>query len=92
MDAESAVGAVAELAAGGRQLIIDQVFKLLREHARSTNQRLTDAARYIIDSPTADFPPWPAGSPPAGRTAGHRLSRSAVDDAALAVGRRRASS
>ena len=29
---------------------------LLRQHARNTNQRLTDVARYIIDSPTADFP------------------------------------
>lgn len=36
-----------------------QAFTLLREQARSTNQRLTDAARYVIDSPAADFPPPP---------------------------------
>jgi len=40
-------------------LDMDQSFALLREHARSTNQRLTDIARDIIDSPTADFPPAP---------------------------------
>jgi ANTAR domain/GAF domain len=38
-------------------LDMDQAFTLLRQHARSTNQRLTDVARYVIDSPTADFPP-----------------------------------
>jgi transcriptional regulator with GAF, ATPase, and Fis domain len=38
-------------------LNMDQAFALLRDHARNTNQRLTDMARHIIDSPTADFPP-----------------------------------
>jgi hypothetical protein len=37
-------------------LDMDQAFTLLREHARNTNQRLTDVARYIIDSATADLP------------------------------------
>ena len=40
-------------------LDMDQAFTLLRQHARNTNQRLTDVARYVIDSPTADFPPPP---------------------------------
>jgi AmiR/NasT family two-component response regulator len=38
---------------------MNQAFTLLRQHARSTNERLTDVARYVIDSPTADFPPQP---------------------------------
>ena len=37
-------------------LDMDQAFALLRGHARNTNQRLTDVARRVIDSPTADFP------------------------------------
>jgi GAF domain-containing protein len=37
-------------------LDMDQAFKLLREQARNTNQRLTDLARDFINSPTADFP------------------------------------
>jgi GAF domain-containing protein len=37
-------------------LDMDQAFALLRGHARNTNQRLTDVARHVIDSPTADFP------------------------------------
>lgn len=41
---------------------MDQAFTLLRQHARTTNQRLTDVARHDIDSPTADFPPAPAGN------------------------------
>jgi hypothetical protein len=40
-------------------LDMDQAFTLLRQHARTTNQRLTDVARHVIDSPTADFPPPP---------------------------------
>jgi hypothetical protein len=40
-------------------LDMDRAFTLLREHARTTNQRLTDVARHVIDSPTADFPPPP---------------------------------
>ena len=42
-------------------LDMDQAFTLLRQHARDTNERLTDVARYVIDSPTADFPPQPRG-------------------------------
>jgi transcriptional regulator with GAF, ATPase, and Fis domain len=38
-------------------LDMDQAFALLRDRARNTNQRLTDVARHIIDSPTADLPP-----------------------------------
>ncbi len=38
-------------------LDMDQAFALLREHARSTNQRLTDVARNIIDRPIVGFPP-----------------------------------
>jgi hypothetical protein len=40
-------------------LDMDQAFTMLREQARNTNQRLTDVARYVIASPTADFPPPP---------------------------------
>jgi GAF domain-containing protein len=36
---------------------MDEAFSLLREHARTTNQRLTDLAREFINSGTADFPP-----------------------------------
>jgi hypothetical protein len=39
---------------------LDQAFTLLRDHARETNQRLTDTARNLVDSATADFPPKPA--------------------------------
>jgi hypothetical protein len=52
---EQAKGKLAERAA----LDMNQAFTLLRQHARNTNQRLTDVARYVIDSPTADFPPPP---------------------------------
>ncbi|HEX8005421.1 MAG TPA: ANTAR domain-containing protein, partial [Trebonia sp.] len=38
-----------------------QAFTLLREQARNTNQRLTDVARHVIDSPAADLPPLPRG-------------------------------
>jgi len=38
---------------------MDQAFTLLRERARSTNQRLTDVARYVVNSPGAEFPPPP---------------------------------
>jgi transcriptional regulator with GAF, ATPase, and Fis domain len=37
-------------------LDMDQAFTLLRDHARNSNQRLTDVARHVIDSPAADFP------------------------------------
>ncbi len=39
---------------------MDQAVTLLRDHARESNQRLTDAARNLVDSATADFPPKPA--------------------------------
>ena len=35
---------------------MDQAFTLLRDNARNSNQRLTDVARSVIDSPIADFP------------------------------------
>jgi len=40
-------------------LDMGQAFTLLRQHAHTTNQRLTDVARYVIDSPTAGLPPQP---------------------------------
>lgn len=39
-------------------------FRLLRDYARNSNQRLTDVARNFVDSATADFPRPPAS--PAG--------------------------
>jgi GAF domain-containing protein len=36
---------------------MDQAFSMLRAHARSSNQRLTDVARTFVDSASADFPP-----------------------------------
>ncbi len=36
---------------------MDLAFKMLRDYARNTNQRLTDVARNFVDSATADFPP-----------------------------------
>jgi transcriptional regulator with GAF, ATPase, and Fis domain len=45
------------------QLDMDQAFARLRGHARDTNQRLTDVARQVIESPTADFPPSAPGQP-----------------------------
>jgi len=50
---EQAKGRVAERLGLG----MDAAFALLREHARNTNQRLTDVARQVIESPIADFPP-----------------------------------
>jgi ANTAR domain len=47
-------------------LDMDQSFALLRGHARNTNQRLTDVARHIIDSPSGNFPS-PAPGPPRGQ-------------------------
>ena len=40
-------------------LDMDQAFALMRDYARSSNQRLTDVARDFIDSPIGDFPPPP---------------------------------
>jgi hypothetical protein len=42
-------------------LDMNEAFTLLRQHARTTSQRLTDVARDVIDSPTADFAPQPRG-------------------------------
>jgi GAF domain-containing protein len=36
---------------------IDHAFKILRDYARNSNQRLIDVARNFVDSATADFPP-----------------------------------
>ena len=36
---------------------MDRAFTMLRDHARTTNQRLTDVARAFVDGATADFPP-----------------------------------
>src|SRR5580700_1650667 len=38
---------------------MDEAFRLLRDHARNTNQRLTDVARNFVDSASAEFPPPP---------------------------------
>ncbi len=38
---------------------MDHAFSLLRDHARNSNQRLTDVARNFITSTSADFPPQP---------------------------------
>ena len=46
---------------------MDRAFNMLRDYARNTNQHLTDVARTLVESPTADFPP-PAQRPP-GRSA-----------------------
>jgi transcriptional regulator with GAF, ATPase, and Fis domain len=54
---EQAKGRLAERLGLG----MDQAFALLRNRARNTNQRLTDVAQQVIDSPTADFPVPAAG-------------------------------
>jgi transcriptional regulator with GAF, ATPase, and Fis domain len=41
----------------------DRAFTLLRDHARNTNQHLTDVARHFVDGATAEFPP-PRPQPP----------------------------
>jgi transcriptional regulator with GAF, ATPase, and Fis domain len=44
-------------------LDMDQAFSVLREYARSENQRLTDVARNLVSNPNADIPPPPARNP-----------------------------
>jgi hypothetical protein len=44
-------------------LDMDASFKLLRDHARNSNQRLTDVARQFVESAAADFPPPARRSP-----------------------------
>jgi transcriptional regulator with GAF, ATPase, and Fis domain len=46
---------------------MDQSFRLLRDYARNSNQRLTEVARDFVGSPTADFPPHPRREPRRGR-------------------------
>jgi transcriptional regulator with GAF, ATPase, and Fis domain len=67
---EQAKGRLAER----HHLGMDQAFSLLRDHSRDTNQLLTDVARQVINSPTADFPPPARGRPdrrPTPRRAAH---------------------
>jgi transcriptional regulator with GAF, ATPase, and Fis domain len=49
---------------------MDAAFALLREYARSTNQRLTDVARNFVTSASADFPPLGAPHVRTGMTLG----------------------
>ena len=42
---------------------MDSAFRMLRDHARNTNQRLTDVARDFVDNPSQDFPSPPLRSP-----------------------------
>jgi GAF domain-containing protein len=53
---------------------MDQAFSLLRDHARSSNERLTDVARAFVDSATADFPP-PRRQRPDGSDSDRSVSR-----------------
>jgi transcriptional regulator with GAF, ATPase, and Fis domain len=42
---------------------MDRAFTIIRDHARSTNQHLTDVARDFVTGATADFPPPPRHQP-----------------------------
>jgi hypothetical protein len=44
-------------------LDMDASFKLLLDYARNNNQRLTDVARRLVESATADFAPPARRSP-----------------------------
>jgi ANTAR domain-containing protein/GAF domain-containing protein len=56
---------------------MDRAFNMLRDYARNTNQHLTDVARTLVESATADFPPSaqrpsaqrPSAQRPPGRSA-----------------------
>ena len=56
---EQAKGKLAERLSIG----MDASFKLLRDYARNSNQRLTDVARDFVESGAADFPPRPPVTP-----------------------------
>ena len=44
---------------------MEDAFRMLRDHARESNQHLTDVARDFVDSATGDFPPAPRSQPSA---------------------------
>jgi transcriptional regulator with GAF, ATPase, and Fis domain len=59
-------------------LDVDHAFVMLRQYARTSNQRLTDVARNFVNSATADFPPSrPQAVTPARSRAGEQPSRPA---------------
>jgi transcriptional regulator with GAF, ATPase, and Fis domain len=59
-------------------LDVDHAFVMLRQYARTSNQRLTDVARNFVNSATADFPPSRSRAvTPARSRAGEQPSRSA---------------
>jgi hypothetical protein len=60
---EQAKGKLAERSATD----MDTAFRMLRDHARNTNRRLTDVARDFVDNPSTDFPAAPLRSPGSGR-------------------------
>ena len=60
---EQAKGKLAERSATD----MDTAFRMLRDHARNTNRRLTDVARDFVDNPSTDFPSSPLRSPRGGR-------------------------
>ncbi len=43
---------------------MDRAFTMLRDHARNSNQHLTDIARDFVEGATAEFPPPPRRQPP----------------------------
>ena len=59
---EQAKGKLAERSATD----MDGAFRMLRDHARNTNQRLTEVARDFVDNPTTNFPAPPLRPPGAG--------------------------
>ena len=60
---EQAKGKLAERSATD----MDGAFRMLRDHARNTNQRLTDVARAFVDNPSMEFPSPSLRSPGGGR-------------------------
>ncbi len=55
---------------------MDRAFTMLRDYARSSNQRLTDVARTFVDDATAEFPSPPGVSQAASRPALAQAPRS----------------